>query len=89
MAWRDPLEAFAPFAEEPFALLLLSAGGPGARWSYVARAPDLTDRVRATDADRDFQRLREEPGPRTPPPTPKPPLPSEIVGIVAPHVSYP
>ena len=40
LAWRDPVEVMAAFAEEPFALLLLSGGGSAqARWSYLLRAP--------------------------------------------------
>ncbi len=36
--WRDPVEAAAPFAGEPFALVLLT-GGEAARWSYLAIRP--------------------------------------------------
>jgi para-aminobenzoate synthetase component 1 len=39
LPWRDPAEAMTPFADEPFAGLLLS-GGQGARWSYLVRAPE-------------------------------------------------
>ena len=38
--WRDPGEILRAFAEEPFALALLSAGaGERSRWSYLARRP--------------------------------------------------
>ena len=37
-AWRAPVEALAPFAEEPYALALLS-GGSEAAWSYLLRSP--------------------------------------------------
>ena len=41
--WRDPGEVLAAFAEEPFALALLSGGGgPRGRWSYLARRPVQT-----------------------------------------------
>jgi para-aminobenzoate synthetase component 1 len=41
--WRDPAEVLEGFAEEPFALALLSGGpGPRGRWSYLARAPIRT-----------------------------------------------
>lgn len=40
--WRDPAQVACAFAEEPFALALLSDGRPGARWSYLARAPAQT-----------------------------------------------
>ena len=39
LPWRAPLEALGPFAEEPFALALLSDGSPHGRWSYVMRQP--------------------------------------------------
>lgn len=83
LAWREPVEAFAPFAEEPFALLLLSAGGPGARWSYVARTPAITDAVTAADGDRDFIRLREALGCRVPRAPDGPPFQGGVVGLVA------
>ena len=35
-AWRDPVEALSPFADEPFACLLHSGGGG---WSYLLRQP--------------------------------------------------
>jgi para-aminobenzoate synthetase component 1 len=38
--WREPVGVAAAFAEEPFALALLSGGG--GRWSYVMRAPART-----------------------------------------------
>jgi para-aminobenzoate synthetase component 1 len=34
--WRDPVEALSPFADEPYAVLLL---GDGTGWSYLLRAP--------------------------------------------------
>jgi para-aminobenzoate synthetase component I len=82
-AWRDPLEVFAPFADEPFALLLLSSGGPGGRWSYVSRAPDLTDAVTAADADRDFRRLGHALGRRAPRDPDGPPFQGGVVGLIA------
>ncbi|MGC1304619.1 MAG: anthranilate synthase component I family protein [Caulobacteraceae bacterium] len=39
VAWRAPLDVLAPFADEPFALALLSDGSRDGRWSYVARNP--------------------------------------------------
>jgi para-aminobenzoate synthetase component 1 len=39
-AWRDPVGVAAAFAEEPFALALIS-GGAG-RWSYLMRRPART-----------------------------------------------
>ncbi|WP_158915600.1 anthranilate synthase component I family protein [Caulobacter sp. S45] len=40
--WRDPLDVVAPYADEPFALALLSDGSRAGRWSYVAREPIRT-----------------------------------------------
>jgi para-aminobenzoate synthetase component 1 len=40
LPWRDPVEAMAAFADEPYAGLLLS-GGPGGRWSYLVRSPEV------------------------------------------------
>jgi para-aminobenzoate synthetase component 1 len=37
--WRDPVEVLSAFAEEPFAIGMISGGRAG-RWSYVARAPE-------------------------------------------------
>ena len=48
--WRDPGEVLAAFAEEPFALALLSGGGgPRGRWSYLARRPVRTLVLNAED----------------------------------------
>jgi para-aminobenzoate synthetase component 1 len=41
-AWREPLDVLAAFAEEPFALALLSDGSALGRWSYLAFAPSAT-----------------------------------------------
>ncbi len=35
-AWREPLEVLASFAEEPYALGLISDGSARGRWSYLA-----------------------------------------------------
>ncbi|HWA62454.1 MAG TPA: aminodeoxychorismate synthase component I, partial [Caulobacteraceae bacterium] len=43
LPWREPAEALAAFADEPFALGLLSDGSAErGRWSYLARRPDRT-----------------------------------------------
>jgi para-aminobenzoate synthetase component I len=46
-SWREPLDVLAPFAEEPFALALLSDGSRHGRWSYLARRPTRTFTDRA------------------------------------------
>jgi para-aminobenzoate synthetase component 1 len=68
--WRDPLVAFAPLRDEPFALLL--HGGEG-RWSYICADPAETlliktagnaealDEARKRMASLDFQRPADAP----------------------------
>jgi para-aminobenzoate synthetase component 1 len=41
-AWRDPLAVLASFAEEPYALALISDGSARGRWSYLGWAPQST-----------------------------------------------
>ena len=45
--WREPAEVLSAFADEPWALGLVT-GGAGARWSYVARAPSARRAVACT-----------------------------------------
>ncbi|PHR59714.1 MAG: hypothetical protein COA47_09460, partial [Robiginitomaculum sp.] len=41
--WREPLDAFAPLADQPWALALISGGAQSAaRWSILCAAPDKT-----------------------------------------------
>jgi len=47
--WREPAHVAAAFAEEPYALCLLSDGSAGARWSYVMRRPEAVLQVRPDD----------------------------------------
>ncbi|MDP3175208.1 MAG: anthranilate synthase component I family protein [Phenylobacterium sp.] len=54
--WREPVEALAPFAEEPWTLCLLS-GRVGARWSYLMRQPLETLTVDAADMGDAFSAL--------------------------------
>lgn len=83
LGWRDPAEALQPFAEEPYALLLLSAGdGRNARWSYLARRPRRVEQVVAEDRDPDFRRLRAMLGPRDNP-VAGPPFQGGVVGLIA------
>ncbi|HKT53984.1 MAG TPA: hypothetical protein VJP88_06000, partial [Caulobacteraceae bacterium] len=50
LRWREPSTVFSAFADEPWALGLLSGGeGTNARWSYLARMPDKTLTVQPTD----------------------------------------
>ncbi|QUD88760.1 anthranilate synthase component I family protein [Phenylobacterium montanum] len=68
--WREPADVLAAFADEPFALGLLSGGGgPRGRWSYLARAPDAFLILGATDRRDPFEALRSllgEPLPAAP-----------------------
>jgi para-aminobenzoate synthetase component 1 len=81
LPWREPLEAFAPFADEPWALLLLS--GAGGRWSYIARRPAAAETVGPEDDDRDFTRVRRLLGARTVPDPAGPPFQGGVVGLAA------
>ncbi|OYX29863.1 MAG: aminodeoxychorismate synthase component I [Caulobacterales bacterium 32-69-10] len=47
--WRDPAAAAGAFADEPFALALLSDGSGQGRWSYLLRKPERT--LTAGDGD--------------------------------------
>ena len=38
-AWRDPLAVLASFADEPYALGLISDGSARGRWSYLGWRP--------------------------------------------------
>lgn len=70
ISWRDPVAAFAPLKDEPFALLL---HGPGSRWSYICAGPaetflsdvaagtNWTGRVRSTDRLSGFERPKDAP----------------------------
>ena len=41
-AWRDPLAVLASFADEPWALGLISDGSARGRWSYLGWNPSRT-----------------------------------------------
>ena len=41
-AWRDPLAVLASFADEPYALGLISDGSARGRWSYPGWNPSRT-----------------------------------------------
>ena len=56
--WRDPGEVLQGFAEEPFALALLSGGGGiRGRWSYLARRPIATLTLNPGDGGDAFARM--------------------------------
>lgn len=64
LPWRDPVEVLSAFANEPWALAMISGGaGDQGRWSYVARAPDATLTLDAADSRDPFQALADLRGP--------------------------
>lgn len=66
--WVEPVVAAAPFAEEPWCLLLASDGGGIGRWSLLARDPARTAALWPGDAGRPDALLRDLLGKgRTPP----------------------
>jgi para-aminobenzoate synthetase component 1 len=83
LAWREPLAVAAPFAEEPWAVLLLSAGTGAGRWSYFARRPAATACVGLEDGDGDFARLRAMLGPPQPTTAVAPPFQGGVIGLAA------
>ncbi len=83
LAWRDPVAAMAPFANEPFAVLMLSAGGPPARWSYLARSPSRVRTIGGVDTDQDFSALRTLLGPHRTRQDEGPPFQGGVIGLIA------
>src|SRR5690606_25842802 len=49
--WTPPLDAAAGLEGAAGRLVLLSDGGPDARWSYVAAEPERVERIQADTAD--------------------------------------
>lgn len=88
-AWRDPVQVLGFFADEPWALGLLSGGGgPRARWSYFARRPDRTLIIAPENPADPFDALRALLGPvdETDPSQPSddtPPFQGGIAGLCA------
>ena len=83
-AWCEPPGVLAAFADEPWALGLLSGGGGDqARWSYLARAPDAVLTI-AADDERDtfgaLSRLLGLPAPALPD---GPPFQGGVAGFCA------
>jgi para-aminobenzoate synthetase component 1 len=83
-AWRDPVDALSPYADEPFALCLLSDGeGERGRWSYLARQPSRTLTVAASDSADPFAELRALVGPAGPVAPDAPPFQGGVVGLAS------
>ncbi|HZC15850.1 MAG TPA: chorismate-binding protein, partial [Caulobacteraceae bacterium] len=63
-AWREPADVLSAFADEAWAIGFLSSGDePGARWSYLARAPDQALIFRPGDDGDPFAALARMIGP--------------------------
>ena len=56
--WTDPVHVAAGLGGGDGALVLLSDGGPGGRWSHVAAEPDRVH-VGAVEATAPFEALRD------------------------------
>lgn len=82
--WREPVEALSAFADEPWAVGLVSGGlGRQARWSYLARRPDATLVVDPGDAADPFEALSGLLGPAAPADPRGPPFQGGVVGLAA------
>jgi len=80
--WRDPVEVLGSFAEEPWALALLSGGGgPRGRWSYLARNPDAVLTLTASDPRDPFDLLADLLGDVAPAVTGGPPFQGGVAGL--------
>ncbi|HEX3408107.1 MAG TPA: anthranilate synthase component I family protein [Caulobacteraceae bacterium] len=83
-AWRDPVDVAAAFADEPFALCLISDGaGERGRWSYFARDPDDTLTVDPHDPVDAMAALARLLGPTRPTASGGPPFQGGVAGLAA------
>jgi para-aminobenzoate synthetase component 1 len=80
--WREPIEALAAFADEPWTMALLS-GGADARWSYVARHPDQTLNVAGDDPIDPLQALGALRDPDSDQAVDGPPFQGGVIGLCA------
>ena len=82
--WREPAEVLSAFADEPWALGLVSGGdGEQGRWSYLARDPDMTLAVAPGDTRDPFAALSELLGPEAPATGGGPPFQGGVVGLAS------
>ena len=82
--WREPAEVLSAFADEPWAVCLLSGGeGERGRWSYLARDPDATFTVQAGDTRDPFGGLSDLLGPLQPAMADGPPFQGGVVGLAS------
>jgi para-aminobenzoate synthetase component 1 len=84
--WRDPVEVLGAFADEPFAVALLSGGanGEAARWSYVARKPRALLTIAPGDQTDPFDALAELAGEEAAAAPDGPPFQGGVIG----HTAY-
>ena len=82
--WRDPVTVLAAFADEPFALCLLSDGeGERGRWSYLARAPARILVIDPADPRDPFAELSGLIGPARDLAARGPPFQGGVMGLAA------
>jgi para-aminobenzoate synthetase component 1 len=82
--WKDPADVAAAFADEPFALCLLSDGvGERGRWSYLARTASETLTISADDPRDAFAALSALIGPVRATGPDGPPFQGGVVGLAA------
>jgi para-aminobenzoate synthetase component I len=82
LAWVEPAQVLAAFADEPHAVGLLSGGGGArARWSYVARRPEAVMSLGPEQSDRPMEALRALLGPMTPGDPAGPPFQGGVIGL--------
>jgi para-aminobenzoate synthetase component I len=82
LPWVDPAQVLAAFADEPYAVGLLSGGGgPRARWSYVARRPLTVITLSSEDAGQPMEAARALLGPVAPADPAGPPFQGGVIGL--------
>ena len=81
-AWREPALVASAFADEPYALVLLSDGERG-RWSYLMRASETVLTVSANDGRDALAALTDLIGPLEPAEYDGPPFQGGVAGLAA------
>lgn len=82
--WREPAEVLSAFADEPWALALLSSGQDDrGRWSYLARDPEAILTLAAGDRRDPFGALADLLGPSAPTMAGGPPFQGGVVGLAS------